>query len=156
MVTLAANWSLTESESIATQPLCHFWAFLWRAYNMILATSTAKGEAAVYEEDIKQFLLQPNSNEDGDFDLNCHNLHAAHQRRLFFSRNKSFIGLGPGNMEQNDVICVLFGGATPMILRLDGDNYRFIGECYVYDLMSGEAIQDLRAGKYASQTFNVI
>lgn len=92
----------------------------------------------------------------GDADLYRLHLDAAYHRRIFFTKKMSYIGLGPSIMQQNDVLCVLFGGATPMILRPEGEQFRFVGECYVYDLMSGEAIKDWHAGKYAAQTFPLI
>jgi hypothetical protein len=38
------------------------------------------------------------------------------------------------------VVCVLYGGQTPFILRPKVERYQFIGECYVHGIMEGEAL----------------
>ncbi|RKK81138.1 hypothetical protein BFJ68_g16591 [Fusarium oxysporum] len=48
------------------------------------------------------------------------------------------------------VICVLFGGVTPFILRPTPDSpnsYVFLGQCYVDDLMDGRVIKQWEAGE---------
>jgi hypothetical protein len=41
-----------------------------------------------------------------------------------------------------DVICVLYGGEVPYVIRPCGNGlYKFIGACYVHGLMDGEALQ---------------
>ena len=42
---------------------------------------------------------------------------------------------------------MLFGYQVPDILRLVDDRYIFIGDCFVYGLMDGEALQGLTDGK---------
>ena len=41
----------------------------------------------------------------------------------------------------DDEICLLFGGEVPYVVRDRGGFYQFIGECYCYGIMNGEAIQ---------------
>ena len=53
------------------------------------------------------------------------------------------IGTGLPGMMAGDVLCVLFGGDVPYILRpteIEGQ-YLLIGECYVEELMGGEAME---------------
>ena len=53
------------------------------------------------------------------------------------------MGLAPGSTAVEDEIYI-FGMDTPVtIRRLDSGLYRFIGECFVYGLMGGEAMQGL-------------
>ncbi|RDL39481.1 Uncharacterized protein BP5553_03821 [Venustampulla echinocandica] len=153
MVTLTANWSLTETEMMAHEPLSNFWAYLWQAYDELLKVS--EDHDAVKRE--LQHVLEPqNADDPGDANLYRLHLNAAYTRRMFFSKHKSFLGLGPKGMQEGDILCVLFGGATPFILRPDGEQFRFVGECYVYGLMSGEAIRDWEDGLYAEQTFHLV
>jgi hypothetical protein len=52
-------------------------------------------------------------------------------------------GIGPAAMAPGDLLCVLFGFDLPVVLRLvEGSRYRFIGECYVHDLMDGRAVRN--------------
>jgi Heterokaryon incompatibility protein (HET) len=53
-------------------------------------------------------------------------------------------GIGPAAMAVRDVVGVLYGFDLPVILRhVEGDKYRFVGECYVHDLMNERAIEIL-------------
>jgi hypothetical protein len=45
-------------------------------------------------------------------------------------------------METNDLICVLYGGDVPYVLRPNGDRFYFVGDCYVHGLMDGEGVND--------------
>ncbi|PQE13296.1 heterokaryon incompatibility protein [Rutstroemia sp. NJR-2017a BVV2] len=153
MVTLTANWGLTETVMMEHEPLSNFWAYLWQAHDALLKISedhdAVKGEL--------QHVLEPqNANDPGDADLYRLHLNAAYNRRMFFTKHKYFLGLGPKSMQQGDILCVLFGGATPFILRPDGEQFRFVGECYIYNLMSGEAIRDWEEGIYTEQSFHLI
>ena len=60
--------------------------------------------------------------------------------RKFFRTKKGFIGLGPRSMRQGDLVCILYGGRVPFILRKEGNHYRLVGESYVHGIMEGEAV----------------
>jgi hypothetical protein len=153
MVTLTANWVLTDSEMMEHEPLSNFWAYLWQAYDQHV-----KGEKDhdVAKEELQR-VLEPQSTADpGDANLYRLHLNAAYNRRMFFTNHKQFLGLGPKSTREGDILCVLFGGATPFVLRPDGEQFRFVGECYVYGLMNGEAIRDWGDGIYTEQTFHLI
>jgi hypothetical protein len=49
-----------------------------------------------------------------------------------------------------DVICVLFGGRTPFLLRpmLEPHCYTFLGECFVRGIMDGEVINRWENGEF--------
>lgn len=50
------------------------------------------------------------------------------------------LGVGLIDMEVGDVVCVLYGGAAPFIIRSQGvSGYCMVGESYIYGLMHGEA-----------------
>jgi hypothetical protein len=57
-----------------------------------------------------------------------------------FRTNKGYIGTGSKYARPRDLVCVLFGGQTPFILRRDGERYQFISDCYVHGIMEGEAL----------------
>jgi hypothetical protein len=40
-----------------------------------------------------------------------------------------------------DVICVLIGCSTPLIIRPAGSKYRLVGECYLHGIMEGEVLK---------------
>jgi len=66
------------------------------------------------------------------------------------------IGLGPAQTYEDDLICILFGCSVPVLLRPHPINhswYKVIGECFVYGMMEGQAIQGWRVGKYQEETF---
>jgi hypothetical protein len=63
----------------------------------------------------------------------------SNQRRLFFT-SKYFVGMGPAAMAKGDIVCVLYGGRVPYILRLREDHYELIGKCYLHGFMQGEVV----------------
>jgi Heterokaryon incompatibility protein (HET) len=62
--------------------------------------------------------------------------------RRFFITDRGYFGLGPQNMQRNDVVSVLFGGRTPYVLRPWGASHLFLGECYVHGIMFSEGIEE--------------
>jgi hypothetical protein len=61
--------------------------------------------------------------------------------RTIFTTHKGYIGVGPKFLLVGDLVCVLSGGRVPFILRRKGDIFQLIGECYVYGIMSGQAVE---------------
>lgn len=63
----------------------------------------------------------------------------------FFITDDGRIGMGAKVIQPGDVVCVLFGGDLPYVIRpLDGGHYRFLEECYVDDIMQGEYCDEYR------------
>lgn len=62
--------------------------------------------------------------------------------RCFCITSEDRIGLGTGFMRRGDVVVVPLGCSTPVILRAEGDGYRFIGDVYVNGYMFGQAVKD--------------
>jgi hypothetical protein len=62
------------------------------------------------------------------------------QRRFCVTRNGA-LACVPKSCRSGDVICVLFGGEVPYVLRPTGTGYFWIvGECYVHGIMHGESL----------------
>lgn len=63
--------------------------------------------------------------------------------RSIFITDEGSMGVGPPNLEGDDIICVLYGGPTPYTLRPTStpDEYTFLGDCYIHGWMHGEALQ---------------
>lgn len=66
--------------------------------------------------------------------------------KLFMTK-QGYIGLGPATLQEDDVVCILFGANTPHILRprsQDGGQrgYYVIGEAYVYGVMDGQFLDE--------------
>jgi len=154
MVTLTADWSLSDSQRISDLPLVYFWRYLLNICDEISTDPALRDVVAVECANIKD-LISGETEKGNDENLSSLHLDAAHERRLFFTRDLAYIGLGPKILEKDDVICVLFGGATPFILRPSGSNYRLVGECYVFELMVGEAIEGWKSGKHTLDNFHI-
>jgi hypothetical protein len=62
--------------------------------------------------------------------------------RSFFVTHKGLMGLGPAEMQPEQVVVVLLGGRVPFVLcRQEEDRYQLVGECYTHGFMKGEAMQ---------------
>ena len=69
--------------------------------------------------------------------------------RSIFVTRKGRLGIGPRNVQKGDLVCVLFGGDVPFILREVDSGERLnmlIGDAYVQGLMYGEAVHDRSLG----------
>jgi len=62
-------------------------------------------------------------------------------RRRIFVTERGYIGLGKPLEEVGDVICLLYGSGAPAILRPQGNHYLLVGDCYVHEIMNGEALE---------------
>jgi hypothetical protein len=74
-----------------------------------------------------------------------------------FSMSNGIHGFGPWAMKEGDIVCVLFGGSFPYILRgTDTDNmYRLVGACFAYGMMNGAAIEQWQQGQLALERFTL-
>ncbi|KAH7155796.1 heterokaryon incompatibility protein [Dactylonectria estremocensis] len=58
---------------------------------------------------------------------------------------EGYVGTGPNNMAEDDVVAVLFGASSPLLLRRQGsvdgvDTWSYVGEAYCDGVMNGEAL----------------
>jgi hypothetical protein len=63
--------------------------------------------------------------------------HLASRNRRVFCTKRGFLGLGPGILQLNDVICIL-PSSVPFVLRPVDSHYLLVGKCYVDGIMNGE------------------
>lgn len=64
------------------------------------------------------------------------------KRRICLTR-KDKLAFVPQSAKETDIICVLYGSRVPYVLRrIEEGYYQVIGECYVYGIMDGEALDD--------------
>ncbi|KAK4499645.1 hypothetical protein PRZ48_010163 [Zasmidium cellare] len=82
---------------------------------------------------------------------------ACHRRRFFTTRGGRF-GIGPQVMQTGDVVVVLYGGQWPFVLRpVDGSTaYELVGQCYVHDVMFGEAMERHKAKGGEDVVFDIL
>ncbi len=78
---------------------------------------------------------------------------AIHDRHLFVT-TKGYIGVGHQEVYAGDLVCILFGGKTPFVLRHERTYlkeeggapftpFSFFGAAYVHGIMDGEAMKDV-------------
>lgn len=76
--------------------------------------------------------------------------------RRFFQMDNGSFGIGPACMREGDVVVVLFGGQSPYILRPCGRSYLYMGQAYVDELMEGQLIDAMKAGKVQEREFFLV
>jgi hypothetical protein len=90
--------------------------------------------------------------EDDEDNWYSQALHRLHSRRPFLT-STGFVGLCPGHVAVDDVVCIFHGGKTPYVLRPQSNGtYILIGETYVHGIMYGEFMK----GKPVSKIFTLI
>ncbi|KAE9366851.1 HET-domain-containing protein [Stipitochalara longipes BDJ] len=75
--------------------------------------------------------------------------------RRFMICENDMLCLGSGYATHRDLICVLLGCTTPVILRERKDHYTYVGDVYADGYMYGEAIEELNDGARQLQTFEL-
>jgi hypothetical protein len=78
------------------------------------------------------------------------------RHHCLFGTSQEDHGLGSECIRVGDVIVVLYGGATPYVLRPKGDKYLLLGGAYVDSIMRGELVKEVEEGKRQEQVFCLI
>lgn len=73
---------------------------------------------------------------------------------LFF-HGYPVMGVGPKQIREKDMICALRGCKYPVVLRPDGDGYRFVSTAYVDNLWDGQAVDFADMGLYEWSWFEI-
>jgi hypothetical protein len=64
------------------------------------------------------------------------------------------LGIGPEAMLPGDTVVVLHGAAIPFVLRPADDGlWRFVGECYLYDVNEGRVHREWKEKGSVSEKF---
>jgi hypothetical protein len=123
---------------------------LAEAFIQTITAGSSKGRGASVElfqaTDLEQYLTYQSLPTDPNFPKGKVNTDLA-----FFITNNKCIGTGCKYTQPGDKVCVLFGVSAPVILRPMGDHYRLMELCYVHELMKGEAIEELEAGRLTEE-----
>ena len=64
-----------------------------------------------------------------------------------FHTERGYIGLGPLTTEVGDLVCVLEGHRSPVLLRRRRSRYLFVGDCDVVGIMNGEVLEAIKRGE---------
>lgn len=73
--------------------------------------------------------FNPNADLEGSIKYEMLVKRQGRNRSLFFTKS-GYVGLGP-NCRQGDVVCLLFGGEVPFILRPKDEHYQLVGDAYI-------------------------
>ena len=105
-------------------------------------------------------VVPADASEDAYTEVYC-SFDRTSKRRRLMTTEKGYIGWAPDNMfgrsanqtVQGDLIAVVFGCSTPIIIRPCGEYFQVVGEAYVQGLMDGEAMPFLNSGDVKTQNF---
>lgn len=132
------DWACEDAETRAA----HMAAYLVAAFPQQVM---ADGDASILE-------LARNGNA-GLFTTSVYII--AQSMRFAMTVRRGLYVLAPTEVKEGDVLCVLFGGATPYILRPSGAGWLLVGECFAYGMMFGEGIEMLERGEVRGTSFEI-
>jgi len=130
----------------------------WYKYNReaIFAGRTIKAWAELYNPLYDELGRGVAPNASTTWKYFCNGWGPVDLGRRVITTTKGFVGTA---LEQScgDVVCVILGFKLPVILRPCNISQQFevIGESYIHGLMDGEAMEDLKSGKYQLETFKL-
>jgi hypothetical protein len=90
--------------------------------------------------------------DQGYLQLFLNDLQITAQKSVFITE-RGYIGTGPKVVQESDIICLLLGCPVPLIIRREDDHYLIIGWAYIYGMMNGEMMNELREGRLHLEDF---
>ena len=124
------------------------------------------------DPDVFQALARKLLSEEGeksvssnDRDIFFHNIRLLHGRGRLGLVKGLLLAMLPQSCEKDDLVCIFYGGKSPMIIRplVDdevGEKFMLIGPAYVHGIMDGEALEAQAAvkerGLLASREFRLV
>jgi hypothetical protein len=128
----------------------------------ILGSIVRKSQVLCPDIDIDDLLLQ--HAEKGKEFKNLEDLDSYHVKqlsqciydhRIFFTSSK-LMGLTRNALENDDIVCILLGCASPIALRpLNGD-FVLLGSVYIDEYMFGKGINEYDQGQYKLKEFRIL
>ena len=64
------------------------------------------------------------------------------------------IGMGQIETKEGDIIAVPYGGKVPYVLLQNGENFRFVSTCFIFDVILGKAVTD--GQPHQDRTFSIV
>lgn len=125
----------------------------WYYYNRTLMVSGKTIETWAHEELAHRRNLTSNCTTAEFFDYRDSQHWSS--RRLITTASGN-VGLGGNVCKNGDLICIIFGCSTPIILRGDGNTFKLVGEAYIHGIMNGEALDGIASQKYVARDFELI
>ncbi|KAB8265020.1 heterokaryon incompatibility protein-domain-containing protein [Aspergillus pseudonomiae] len=74
----------------------------------------------------------------------------------FFETSQGHRGWGPPGTCKGDIIGILFGCETPVVLRKIDSHYIYIGACYVVGIMDGDPLAGIEKGSPRIKRFKIV
>jgi hypothetical protein len=104
------------------------------------------------KSDLRQTLNDVSSPKEQTFPRNfLHRIYYCAGLRLVLTESNRF-GLAPHITQPGDSCCIFPGVSVPMILRPTAQGkYNLIGESYIHGVMAGEAMEQLKEGKFKEE-----
>ena len=139
------NRSFPKSFGMTDERYEEFWRTLTCNHNTKMQPSPAIH--GIWMKDYVKLILEEGSvNKDWvqEWLSNFQQIHAViglmNKNRRFCATIGGRIGMVPRSAAAGDIVCVLYGGRVPFVLRPCEKGYTLIGECYIHGLMDGEAM----------------
>jgi hypothetical protein len=145
-------------DPIKPDPFIHE-IYILDAYIQSLLCGRISTRERLTREEINKFM-SPNPPDTTDpvresfLTKACNALEAGMIGRSIAVTKHGYIGAIPQDAQTGDLICVLFGCSVPVVMRKRaGEEYIFIGECYLHGFMDAEAIAMQAKGNLQVQGF---
>ncbi|KAF4331736.1 heterokaryon incompatibility 6 OR allele [Fusarium beomiforme] len=144
------NWSWLANQ----QGYYYKWEHWLKAHNDFMLGESSLGS---FFTD----FIPADANESTYVDVYC-NVREMVMERRFMLTKRGYLGWAPDNSldegEENhtrigDLVVILFGCSTPLIIRPRGEAFVVVGEGYLEGFMNGEALSLLGSGKCEVQSF---
>ncbi|KFA71306.1 hypothetical protein S40288_06701 [Stachybotrys chartarum IBT 40288] len=110
----------------------------------------------LYSQD-KPFLTDTNDEEALKYAYHYNIMFGSYvlKRRLIRTK-KGYLGIGSYSPQTGDVVCVMYGGRVPLILRPRPDEgFDLVGDAYIHGIMHGEAMNLIKTGEANTRTFDI-
>ncbi|KAL2073059.1 hypothetical protein VTL71DRAFT_10383 [Oculimacula yallundae] len=105
--------------------------------------------------DIDHVSQPPPSAETERFDIDLQTLCHAMLGKKFITTDSGFFGIGASDIQEGDLVVLLFGFNTPMVLRQHGHYFSLVGGARIGGIMQGQLMEFVDDGTLAERTFEI-